>query len=104
MALAPLIYVMFSSAIFAVGIYVLATKRNLIKQLIGIELLINAAHLNFVSFAASNPVGLDPYAISFVLLSLGAGAAIIAVAILLAVHVYRQYGTLDLDQLRRLRR
>lgn len=104
MALAPFIYTMFSALIFSIGVYVLATKRNVIKQLIGIEFLINAAHLNFVGLATSNPNGLDPYALSLVLLSLGAGAAVIAVALLILVHVYRQYGTMDLEKLRRLRR
>ena len=104
MALSPLIYALFSALIFAIGVYTLATKRNIIKQLIGIELLVNAAHLNFVSFAASNPKGIDPYALSFVLLSLGVGAAVIAVAVLLIVQVYRVYGTMDLEKLRRLRR
>ena len=104
MALAPLIYVLASALIFSIGVYTLASKRNIIKQLIGIELLINAAHLNFIVFATSNPAGLDPYAMSFVIISLGVGASIIAAAVLLIVQVYRTYGTMDLEALRRLRR
>lgn len=104
MALSPLVFSLFSAFIFSTGIYTLASKRNIIKQLIGIELLVNAAHLNFVVFAISNPAGVDPYAMGLVLLSLGVGAAIIAVGVLLIVQVYRTYGTMDLELLRRLRR
>jgi len=104
MALPPLIYVPISAFIFALGIYTLASKRNIIKQLIAIEIVINAAHLNFVVFATSNPAGIDPYALSLVVISLGVGASIIAAGLLLVVHVYRTYGTMDLEALRKLRR
>lgn len=104
MALPPLIYVPISAFLFSLGIYTLASKRNIIKQLIAVEILVNAAHLNFVVFAVSNPAGIDPYALSLVLISLAVGASIIATGMLLIVHVYRTYGTMDLEALRKLRR
>ncbi|MEM0445517.1 MAG: NADH-quinone oxidoreductase subunit NuoK [Nitrososphaerota archaeon] len=104
MALSPSLYIVFSGLIFAIGIYTLATKRNIIKQLIGIELMINAAHLNFVVLAVNSPGGIDPYALAFVFLSLAAGASVIAIGTLLIVNVYRTYGTMDLEALRKLRR
>ncbi len=104
MALSPTIYTIFAGLIFVIGIYTLATKRNIIKQLIGVELMINAAHLNFVVFAMNSPGGIDPYALAIVVLSMAAGAAVITVGVMLVVNVYRTYGTMDLDALRRLRR
>ncbi|MCS7145210.1 MAG: NADH-quinone oxidoreductase subunit NuoK [Nitrososphaerota archaeon] len=104
MALSPTVYTVFAGIIFVIGIYTLATKRNIIKQLIGVELMINAAHLNFVVFAVNSPGGIDPYALAIVIFSIAAGAAVITVGVILVVSVYRTYGTMDLEALRRLRR
>lgn len=95
-------YPIVGGLIFTIGIYCLATKKSIVKQIIAIELMVNAAHLNFISFALT-PRGVDPYAHSFVILSLAVGAAIISVAILLAVQIYRTYGALDVTLLRRLK-
>jgi NADH:ubiquinone oxidoreductase subunit K len=103
-ALNVMIYIVFSGLIFSIGIYTLASKRNIIKQLIGIELMVNAANLNLVVFASSSGAGVDPYALSFVVLSIAAGAAVITVGLMLIINVYRTYGTMDLEALRRLRR
>ncbi|MFZ8857422.1 MAG: NADH-quinone oxidoreductase subunit NuoK [Candidatus Caldarchaeales archaeon] len=104
MALPVTLLTVFAALIFALGVYTLASKRHLIKQLVAIELMINAAHLNLVTYATSSSLGVDPLGMGFVLLSLGVGAAVIAVAVILFVHVYRLTGTLDVDLLRRLRR
>lgn len=103
MPLPPYYYPIFAGLVFAIGLYCLATKKSIIKQIIAIELMVNAAHLNLIAFAFT-PSGVDPYAHGFVILSLGVGAAIISVAILLAVHIYRTYGALDVTLLRRLKR
>lgn len=96
-------YPLTAALIFTIGIYCLATKRSIVKQIIAIELMVNSAHLNFIAFALT-PAGIDPFAHGFVILSLGVGAAIISVALLLAVQIYRTYGALDVTRLRRLRR
>jgi NADH:ubiquinone oxidoreductase subunit K len=102
MALPIYYYPIIAGLVFTIGIYCLATKKSIIKQIIAIELMVNAAHLNFIAFAIT-PTGIDPYSHSFVILSLGVGAAIISIAILLAVQIYRTYGALDATILRRLR-
>ncbi|MEN3048587.1 MAG: NADH-quinone oxidoreductase subunit K, partial [Candidatus Caldarchaeales archaeon] len=86
------------------GVYTLASKRNIVKQVVAIELMINAAHVTVIAFATAGAAGVDPMGLGFVLVSLGVGAAVIAVSVILLVHVYRMTGTLDVDALRRLRR
>lgn len=102
----PVIYnVLVASFLFIVGTYCLATRKSLIKQIIGLEIMINAAHLSFVSLAVKMGRGLvDPYAMSFIIVSLGVGAAVVALALLLTVQVYRTYRTTDVTKLNRLRR
>lgn len=98
-------YVLFAFLLFIIGIYGLTTKRNIIKMVIAIEMMINAAHLNFVAFSTNVNTGfIDPFAQGFVLLSMSIGAAVIALALLLSIHVYRNYKTLDILALRRLKR
>ncbi|MEM0080100.1 MAG: NADH-quinone oxidoreductase subunit NuoK [Nitrososphaerota archaeon] len=100
----PLYYYSITAAlIFTIGVYCLATKKNIVKQIIAIEIMVNAAHLNFIAFAFTS-LGVDPYAHGFVVLSLGVGGAIVSVAILLAVQIYRTYGALDVTLLRKLRK
>ncbi|MCS7094576.1 MAG: NADH-quinone oxidoreductase subunit K [Thaumarchaeota archaeon] len=98
------IYTLFAALFFALGVYTLASKRSIIKQIVAIELMINGAHLNVVVFATAGASGVDPMGLGFVMVSLGVGAAVIAVAVILLVHVYRTTGTMDIDALRKLKR
>jgi len=44
-------YILVSALLFVVGVYALATRKSLIKQVIGLEVMVNAAHLSFVALA-----------------------------------------------------
>lgn len=97
-------YLVFTIALYMVGIYALATKRNMLRLILGVEMLINAANVNFITFAAyARPNFVDPMGNSFVIISIGLAGAVSAVAIAIIVVAYRHYGTLDVNELRRLR-
>ena len=97
-------YLVFSIGLYAIGLYCLATKRNMLRLVLGIELLINAANINFITFAAfAMPGFVDPLGNAFVCISIGLGGAVTAVALGVVVLAYRHYGTLDVTELRRLR-
>jgi len=91
-----------AAILYLIGLYCLATKRNIIKLIIGVEILINAAHLNFIALSTTT-AGLDPLARSFVIISIGVGAGVIALALSLTLLIYRHYGTLDVRKMRRLK-
>jgi len=98
------VYLIFTFTLFIIGIYCLATKRNLIRLLIGIEILVNAANLNFIVFAAyAVPGFVDSLGHSFVVISIGLSGAFSAVALAVVVLIYRHYRTLDVDELKKLR-
>jgi len=103
--LIPLTYYLASALIlYIVGMYCLAAKRNMIKLIIGIEILANAANLNFIALSAyGKPGEVDPLGHAFVIMSIVIGACVVAVALTIAVHAYRHYKTLDVRELRRLR-
>ena len=93
-----------SLALYVIGIYCLATKRNLIRLILGVEILINAANINFITFAAyANPGFVDSMGHSFASISIGLAGALSAVALAVVVLIYRHYHTLDTDDLRKLR-
>ena len=97
-------YIAGAVALYIVGMYCLAVKRNMIRLVIGIEILINAAHLNFIAFSAYRKVGyIDPLGHSIVIMSIVFAGCVTAVALTIAAYAYRHYHTLDVRKLRRLK-
>ena len=99
----PSVYLVFIFALWSIGLYCLITKRNMIRMIFGLEILINAANLSFISLATGFEGFVDPLAHSIVIVSIGLSGAVSAVAITLVVYAYRHYGTLDVRELKRLR-
>jgi len=85
-----------SSLLFAVGLAGALTRRSTILVLVGIELMLNAANLNFVAFWRYGPHPEAMTGIVFVLFSIGIAAAEAAVGLALILAVYRHTHTTDL--------
>jgi NADH-quinone oxidoreductase subunit K len=92
-------YLLLSAFLFAIGLAGALTRRNAILVLIGIELMLNAANLNFIAFwrYGANPQPLT--GVIFVLFSIGVAAAEAAVGLALIIAIYRHYKTTDVDQI-----
>jgi NADH-quinone oxidoreductase subunit K len=97
-------YILFALGLYLIGIYCLATKRNMIRLILGIEILLNAANVSFIAFGAyALPGFVDPLAHSMAIISIGISGSVGAVALILVIYVYKHYGTLDVREIRRLR-
>ena len=95
--------VVVSSLLFAVGLAGALLRRNAIIVLISIELMLNAANLNFIAFWRFGP---NPEALSgvmVVLFSIAIAAAEAAVGLALIVNVYRHFKSTDLTVLNTLK-
>src|SRR5437762_7358619 len=92
-------YLIISALLFAIGLAGALTRRNAIVVLIGIELMLNAANLNFIAFwrFGTNPQALT--GIMFVIFSIGVAAAEAAVGLALFISIYRHYKTTNVDQI-----
>src|SRR3954470_11008334 len=92
-------YLMVSAFLFATGLAGALTRRNAILVLIGIELMLNAANLNFIAFwrYSANPQALT--GVVFVLFSIGVAAAEAAVGLALIISIYRHYKTTDVNEI-----
>jgi NADH:ubiquinone oxidoreductase subunit K len=88
-----------SSMLFAIGLAGALTRRNTILVLVGIELMLNAANINFVAFWRFGPHAEAMTGMIFVLFSIGVAAAEAAVGLALILAVYRHAKTTDLSQL-----
>jgi NADH:ubiquinone oxidoreductase subunit K len=92
-------YLLLSALLFAIGLAGALTRRNAILVLIGIELMLNSANLNFIAFwrYGSNPQALT--GIVFVIFSIGVAAAEAAVGLALIISIYRHYRTTNVEEI-----
>lgn len=89
-------YLFVAGVLFVCGVVCMATKRNAIGVLMGVELVLNGANLNFVAFARYTALGLDGQVISLFVIVLAAAEAAIALAI--ALNFYNNHLTIDVDR------
>ena len=91
-------------ALFAIGLYCVS-KSNMIRILLGIEMILNAGNLLFVYFASVNTAAnvVDPVGQGIVFMSIVTGGCVVAVGLALIVNAYKQFKTTDARELRRLR-
>jgi NADH:ubiquinone oxidoreductase subunit K len=96
-------YLLLSALLFAIGLGGALARRNAIIVLIGIELMLNAANLNFIAFWRYGPNPEALTGILFVLFSIGIAAAEAAVGLAIIIAVYRHYRTTNLDRITSLK-
>jgi NADH-quinone oxidoreductase subunit K len=92
-------YLIVSALLFSVGLGGVLTRRNAILVLIGVELMLNAANLNFIAFWRYGPNPELLTGVIFVIFSIGIAAAEAAVGLALIIAVYRHYRTIRLDRI-----
>jgi NADH-quinone oxidoreductase subunit K len=97
-----------SAVLFVCGVVCMTTKRNLLGILMGIELVLNGANLNFVAFGnptllakPNDSLGLDGPMIALFVIILAAAEAAVALAI--ALNFYHTHATVDVDRAEELK-
>ena len=110
--------------LFAVGLYAVAVKKNLIKIIIGVVIMHNAVNLFLVLLgyrhtAAGEGVApiitplldgqpfvqrsVDPVPQALILTSIVIGLSVLALMVVMAVRLHQKYGTFDMTKIRQLR-
>lgn len=90
-------YLIISSILFSLGIFGIITRKNAIMVLMGIELILNSANINFVAFAKYGNYGLHGQIIALFVIILAAAEAAIALAIVL--NLYKTFATVNVDEI-----
>ena len=89
-------YLLIGAVMFVSGVVCMATKRNGIAVLMGVELVLNGANVNFVAFSRYTDLGLDGQIVSLFVIVLAAAEAAVALAI--ALNFYNNHQTIDVDK------
>ena len=95
-------YLILSAALFATGVFGVLARRNAVGVLIGVELILNSANINFMAFwRFISPHTMEGKA--FIVIIITAAAAEAAVGLALIMAIYRQFGTVDVDEIHTLK-
>jgi NADH-quinone oxidoreductase subunit K len=95
-------FLVLSAFLFACGILCFATKRNAIGILMGVELVLNAANVNFVACARFIPsLKLEGQVFAIMVIVLAAAEAAVALAIFL--NFYNNHASVDVDEAKDLK-
>ncbi|HTF57192.1 MAG TPA: NADH-quinone oxidoreductase subunit NuoK [Planctomycetota bacterium] len=90
-------FLVLSAALFTLGIFTILTRRNAVSVLMGVELVLNAANLNFVAFSQYVP-GAGIHGSMFAIFVILLAAAEAAVALAIIIGIYQNFGRVDVDQ------
>ncbi len=96
-------YLVVSALTFGLGLLIVITRRNTIAVLMGIELLLNSAGLNFVAFSKFSGLAdrLDGQVITLFVIVIAAAEAALALAI--ALNIFNAINSVEVDDARALR-
>ena len=89
-------YLAVAAVLFVCGVSCMATKRNAIGVLMGVELILTSACLNFVAFGRFTELGIDGQVMGLFVIVLAAAEAAVALAI--ALNFYNNHFTIDVDR------
>lgn len=94
-------FLVVSTLLFSMGLYAIITRKNAILVLMGIELILNSANINFVAFSRFGNFGYSGHLVALFVIVLAAAEAAIALAIVL--NIYKNMSTVNVDEIDTLR-
>ena len=94
------LFLLLAAVLFGTGLMGLLVRSNSIVILMCIEIMLNAANINFIAFASHSP---EPLAQIFVITSIAVAAAEVAVGIAILLQAFKVRKTTSIDDLTMLR-
>ena len=88
-------FLLLSLIIFSLGMVCVLTRRNAIGILMGVELILNSANINYLAFAGYGGGKYDGQIFAIFVIMLAAAEAVIGLAVVLAI--YQNFRTIDVD-------
>jgi len=95
------VYLTLAAVLFSLGIFAVITRRNAIAVLMGIELILNAANLNFIAFARFGGMNFSGHI--FALFVIVLAAAEVAVALAIIINLYQNFKSINVDEAQQLK-
>jgi NADH-quinone oxidoreductase subunit K len=89
-------YLFVAAILFSLGVFGVITRRNGIAILMGVELILNAANINFVAFSRFGGMNIDGHIFALFVIVLAAAEAAVALAII--INIYNNMNTINVDE------
>lgn len=90
-----------SVVLFSLGLYGVVTRKNAVMVLMGVELILNSANINFVAFSRFGNFGIEGQMYALFVIILAAAEAAIALAIVL--NIYKTFANVNIDEINNLK-
>jgi len=89
-------YLVIGVILFALGLYIVLTRKNAVAILMGVELILNSTNINFVAFSryTTNAISGQVFAVFVIILA----AAEAAVALAIILNIYQNLKSVDVDE------
>ncbi|MCY4387000.1 MAG: NADH-quinone oxidoreductase subunit NuoK [Desulfurellaceae bacterium] len=84
-----------SLAVFVLGLYCVLTRKNAIGILLGVELILNSANINYIAFSHFSSGNYDGQVFAIFVIMLAAAEAVIGLAIVLGI--YQNFSSIDIE-------
>ena len=84
-----------SLIIFVLGLYCVLTRKNAIGILLGVELILNSANINYIAFSHFSSGNYDGQVFAIFVIMLAAAEAVIGLAIVLGI--YQNFSSIDIE-------
>jgi len=94
-------FLVLSAVLFALGLFCVLSRRQAVAILIGIELMLNAAGINFVAFSRYGTARVDGAVFVLFMIALAAAEAVVALALIFALQ--RRWKTVDVTRVNSLK-
>ncbi len=94
-------YLVISVILFVMGLFAVITRRNAIMVLMGLELILNSANLNFLAFSKYGGMNIEGHIAAIFVIILAAAEAAVAMAIIL--NIYQNFRHVKVDEINKLK-
>lgn len=90
-------FLIVGALLFSLGLMAVLSKRNVIMVLMGVELILNSANINFIAFSRFTELSLEGHMIGLFVVIIAAAEAAVALAIVL--NMYNCFKTIHLNDI-----
>jgi NADH-quinone oxidoreductase subunit K len=94
-------FLIVSALLFSLGVFGIVTRRNAVMVLMGLELILNSANINFIAFSKFGNYGYEGQLVALFVIVLAAAEAAIALAIVL--NIYKTFNSVNVDEIDKLK-
>lgn len=94
-------YLVLAAILFSLGIFGILTRKNAVLVLMGLELVLNSANINFIAFSKFGGLNIEGHVAAIFVIILA--AAEVAVALAIVLNIYHNYKHVNVDEVDKLK-